>query len=283
MLETALIACVLLAATPVLAAQPSSSGPSPAEIEKAERAFAADGLALGIRDSFLAHMADDAIVFSPGPVNAKALYEKRPSSKTPKLEWWPQRVVIARSGDLGLSVGPWAINDKRGAYYATIWRKVSGETWKWVYDGGGDADGAKGPDPATPSTQGPIAAHGAGSPAAGFAQARAAEDQLAKAAAQDAASAYDAVLSADALLTGPGGTKALAVDDLQGRRALRPATMSLTPVGGGASRAGDMVWIHGQAHWTADGPKPVTAHYMHVWQRRAEGWRLIFETLINDT
>jgi ketosteroid isomerase-like protein len=278
MLKTALIACALLAATPTVAATPS-----PAEIEKAERAFAADGVALGIRDSFLAHMADDAIVFSPGPVSAKALYEKRPSSKTPKLEWWPQRVVIARSGDLGLSVGPWAINDKRGAYYATIWRKGPDGTWKWVYDGGGDADGAKGPDPATPAVQGPIAVQGAGSPAAGFAQARAAEDQLAKAAAQDAASAYDAALSLDALLTGPGGTKALAVDDLAGRRKLRPAVMVLTPVGGGASKAGDLVWIHGQAHWNGDGPKPVAAHYMHVWQKRADGWRLIFETLINDT
>jgi hypothetical protein len=34
-----------------------------------------------MRDSFLKHMADDAIVFRPGPVSAKALYEKRPSSK----------------------------------------------------------------------------------------------------------------------------------------------------------------------------------------------------------
>jgi ketosteroid isomerase-like protein len=277
MLKTALIASLLLAA-PVLAATPS-----PAEIESAERAFAADGAALGIRDSFLAHMADDAIVFSPGPVSAKALYVARPSSKTPKLEWWPQRVVIARSGDLGLSIGPWAIDGKRGAYYATIWRKDSGGAWKWVYDGGGDADGSKGPDPAAPSTQGPTASEGAGSAAAGFAQARAAEDQLAAVAARDAASAYDAVLSSDALLAGPGGTKALAVDDLEGRRGLRPAAMTLTPVGGGASRAGDLVWIHGEARWDAMGPKPVAAHYMHVWQRRAEGWRLIFETLINDS
>jgi ketosteroid isomerase-like protein len=277
MLKTALIACVLLSATPTLAATPS-----PAEIEKAERAFAADGLALGMRDSFLKHMADDAIVFSPGPVNAKALYTARPSSKTPRLEWWPQRVVIARSGDLGLSVGPWAINTKRGGYYATIWRKQPNGAWKWVYDGGGDGDAVKGPAPATPATQGPTAAQGAGSPAAGFAEARAAEDRLAADAARNAAGGYDAALSADALLTGPGGTRALAVDDLAGRRALRPAAMILTPIGGGASQAGDLVWIHGQARWTADGPKSVAAHYMHVWQKRAEGWRLIFETLIND-
>ena len=142
MLKTALIACALAVATPALAAK----APSPAEIEKAERAFAADGLALGVRDSFLKHMADDAIVFRPGPVGAKALYEKRPSSKAPRLEWWPQKVVIARSGDLGLSVGPAAVNGQRGGYYATIWRKAADGRWKWIYDGGAEADAASAPD-----------------------------------------------------------------------------------------------------------------------------------------
>ena len=277
MLKTVLIACALLVATPALCATPS-----PAEIEQAERAFAADGLSLGIRDSFLKHMADDAVVFRPGPVNAKALYEKRPSSKTPRLEWWPQRVVIARSGDLGLSVGPSAIGGKRGGYYATIWRKGADGSWKWVYDGGAEADASKAPSPETPATQGMLSAKGAGSAAAGFAQAREAEDQLAAAARRDAAMAYDAALSADALLTGPAGTDALAVDDLVSRRAARPTLMALTPRGGGASAAGDLVWIHGEAVWSAGDPKAVSAHYMHVWQRRAEGWRLIFETLNTD-
>ena len=53
--------------------------------------------------------------------------------------------------------------------------------------------------------------------------------------------------------------------------------------GGGASRAGDFVWTHGEAGWRDRDASPVKAHYMHVWQKRADGWRLIFETLINDT
>ena len=58
--------------------------------------------------------------------------------------------------------------------------------------------------------------------------------------------------------------------------------MDLTLRGGGASGAGDLVWTHGEARWNETGPKSVAAHYMHVWQRRPEGWRLIFEALIND-
>jgi ketosteroid isomerase-like protein len=277
MLKTVLIASLLLA-TPALAAEPS-----PAEIEKAERAFAADGLTLGIRDSFLAHMADDAIMLRPGPVSAKALYEKRPSSKTPKLEWWPQKVVIARSGDLGLSVGPSAVNGKRSGYYATIWRKGSDGQWKWIYDGGAEADAASAPDASTPAIQGPTAAKGSRSPAEALAAARSAEDGLAKAAATDAPRAYRAVLASDAWLTGPGGTQGLKPSDLAGRISLRPARMTIRMDGGGASAAGDFVWTHGTASWTGHSETPIDTHYMHVWQKRPEGWRLIFETLNTDT
>jgi ketosteroid isomerase-like protein len=278
MLKTALIACALLAAAPAWAATPS-----PAEIERAERAFAADGLALGVRDSFLKHMADDAIVFRPGPVNAKALYEGRPSSKAVRLEWWPQKVVIARSGDLGLSVGPAAVNGQRGGYYATIWRKAADGQWKWIYDGGAEADGAKAPGQDTPAIHGPIARTGAKSPAAGFDAARLAETALAKAAENNAPNAYRTALPADAWLLGPEGTAGLTPDALAERIDARPERMILTLRGGGASAAGDLVWTHGEAGWVDHQEIIRHAHYMHVWQRRAEGWRLIFETLNTDT
>lgn len=283
MLKTALLASLLLAAAPALAATPPSPAPSsPAEIEKAERAFAADGLALGVRDSFLKHMADDAIVFRPGPVGAKALYETRPSSLTPRLEWWPQKVVIARSGDLGLSVGPWAIDGKRGGYYATIWRREPDGRWKWIYDGGAEAPASKAPGPATPAIQGPTATLGSPSPDAALVAVRKAEDRLAKAAIDDAPKAYRAALASDAWLTGPAGTEDLPPSDLAGRIGERPRRMAIKMDGGGSSAAGDFVWTYGTAHWVGHSDTPIDTHYMRVWQRRAEGWRLIFETLNTD-
>lgn len=275
-LPPALIAAAI--AGPALAQEISA-----APIEAAERAFAADGLALGIRGSFLKHMADDAIAFAPGPVSARELYEKRPGTNEPRLFWWPQKVVIARSGDLGLSFGPWSIDDKRGGYYATIWRKGADGVWKWVYDGGAEADPGKAPGPDAAAQVGPPAPEGAASQAQGFEAARDAEAALAAAASTDAPAAYRAVLTADAWLLGPKGSKTLAGNDLSARLALRAASIALRPQGGGASGAGDLVWTHGEATWSGPDNKPVAAHYMHVWQKRAEGWRLIFETLINDT
>ena len=273
---------ILLAAALLASAAPASAADHPAAaIEAAERAFAADGLALGVRDSFLKHMADDAIVFRPGPVSAKALYEKRPSSKTPRLEWWPQRVVIARSGDLGLSVGPWAIDGQRGGYYATIWRKDAGGDWTWIYDGGAAADANAAPDPETPASLGPVAPKAASSQAVGLADAKAAEAQFAEQAGLDAPTAYRAVLAPDALLLGPNGAENLRADAIEARIASW-ISMAFVPLGGGASMAGDLIWTYGEVGWAAHDETAVHAHYMHVWQKRADGWRLIFETLNND-
>lgn len=276
MLKT-LLAVALIVATPAFAADHPA-----APIEAAERAFAADGLTYGIKGSFLRHMADDAIMFAPGPVNAKDLYSGRPGTNEPKLEWWPQHVAIARSGDLGLSVGPAQVNGKRYGYYSTIWRKGAGGEWKWIYDGGAEADTASASGPEIPADKAPVAPAGATSQAVGLEEAQAAEAALVVQAARDAPAAYRAALSSDAWLLGPRDSKSLAASDLAGRLAIRPAAMTLSPLGGGASGAGDFVWTYGEAAWTGKDATPVKAHYMHVWQKRAEGWRLIFETLNQD-
>jgi hypothetical protein len=67
-------------ALPAAAAKKPAPAPpplTPAPVVAAERAFAADGVALGIKQSFLQHMADDAIVFQPDPVNAREAISAR--------------------------------------------------------------------------------------------------------------------------------------------------------------------------------------------------------------
>jgi ketosteroid isomerase-like protein len=283
MLKTLFIAALALVAADGVSAAPRTPA---AQIEAAERAFAADGATMGVKGAFLKHMADDAIVFDPAPVNARALYEARSNKDELKLQWWPAWVVAARSGDLGLSTGPWAIDGRRGGWFATIWRRDADGVWRWIYDGGAQADVLSAPGPETPAAFGPVAKTGEASPAGAFDAVRALETTLSREARQDTAKAYKAFLSADARLLGPRGTRTLASTALDPRLAQRPTPMSLILRGGGASRAGDLVWTHGEAKWPGNdegaGQKSVAGHYMHVWQRRPEGWRLIFETLIND-
>jgi ketosteroid isomerase-like protein len=279
MLKTVLIACVALMGASTAQAEPKSAAD---QVEAAERAFAADGLALGVKRSFLKHMADDAIIFTPGPTNARAFYEGRATEAGPKLEWWPAWIVVAKSGDLALSTGPSFFDGKPGGWFSSIWRKDADGVWRWIYDGGSAADPVAAPVLATPAVKGPVAKTGEASPAKAFDAVRAAEAMLSQSAQKDASQAYKAVLAPEAHLIGPRGTRALIPTAIEERLKLHPTAMRLTLRGGGASKAGDLVWTHGEASWNSTGQNSVQAHYMHVWQRRPEGWRLIFETLIND-
>jgi ketosteroid isomerase-like protein len=279
MLKIILIACVAFVDADAALARPK---PPADQVEAAERAFAADGLAWGVKRSFLKHMADDAIIFTPHPINARAFYEARAAEAGPKLEWWPAWVVAARSGDLALSTGPSFFDGKPGGWFSSIWRKDADGTWRWIYDGGSAADALSAPARTTPAVKGVVSGIGEGSPAKAFDAVRAAEEILSQTAQKDAAQAYKAILATDAHLLGPRGARALPPTAVEARLNLRAATMRLVLRGGGASRAGDLVWTHGEATWDQAGQNSVQAHYMHVWQKRPEGWRLIFETLIND-
>ena len=101
----------------------------------AERTFAADASARSTREAFLAALADDGLVFAPGPINGKRIWEARAGDKN-RLEWAPAVAEIAASGDLGYTSGPWRFT-KEGAdkptasgQFFTVWRKQADGSWK---------------------------------------------------------------------------------------------------------------------------------------------------------
>src|SRR5207247_10493376 len=75
-------------------------------IAEAERAFAKAAATKGTRDAFLEFLADDGIIFQPGPVNAKKFWGERPSRRG-LLSWEPIFSDVSRAGDLGYTTGPW--------------------------------------------------------------------------------------------------------------------------------------------------------------------------------
>ncbi len=270
------MALAVLAAAPA----PAFAAADPATVAAAERAFAADGLALGIRDSFLKHAADEAIVLRPDAVRARALYAGRPDDKGgPPLVWWPLWAGVARSGELGFTTGPATYDGKPSGVYFTIWARQSDGGWKWIFDSGVDADASAAPGPASPTAFLPVARAGAGSASAAMAQVAAVEADLAKRAGQDLVAAYREVLDADSRVQGspapPAHDRPAVLRELK----TRPAAMQLSPLGGRASSAGDLVWTYGDARWTADA-KPARGHYVRVWQKRSAGWKLVFDELI---
>jgi ketosteroid isomerase-like protein len=110
----------------------------------AEKNFAQMSMEKGMREAFLANLAEDGIVFDPGPVNGKKLYAKRPASDA-LLSWQPIFADVARAGDLGYTTGPWEYKKNKGdekpsAYgqFFSIWKRQNDGKWKVVLDGGVD-------------------------------------------------------------------------------------------------------------------------------------------------
>ena len=252
----------------------------PAPVISAERAFAARAAVVGVNPSFLEYMADGAIIFGPDPVLAKAFYGAQPAGKTPKeggplLTWWPNFAGVARSGDLGFTTGPATINGKRGIFYVTVWARQPDGGWKWVYDGGIDADGAAAPGPeAAPAILPPGDAQPL-APATAMDQVRAAEIALAAHARTDAAQALKAVLARDARVQGSPAAPATEPAAVARELGTRAKAIAFGPLGGGASKAGDLVWTYGDARWDQG-----RGHYVRIWQRRAGKWALVFDQII---
>jgi hypothetical protein len=273
------LAALALSATATQAAPAKPADPAP--VVAAERAFAARAGVIGIAPSFLEYMADDALVFSPDPLLAKAVYSVRPPPKLPKdggplLNWWPNYAGVARSGDLAFTTGPATVNGgKPGIFYFTVWSRQKDGGWKWVFDGGVDADGAGSPGPEVapltlpPGDARPLA------PDIAMNQVRAAEIALAARAKAGTAAAYKAVLASDARVQGSPTAPATSPDAVDRELATRAKTIAFGPLGGSASKAGDLAWTYGDARW--DGGR---GHYVRIWQRRAGKWALVFDQII---
>jgi ketosteroid isomerase-like protein len=272
----------LILAAGLLLALPAAAGVAPLTpkaVVEAERAFAADGAALGIKQSFLKWMADDALVFNPDLARARPLYESRPDRKGPLLEWWPVWAGIARSGDLGFTTGPYTVNGKPGAFYFTVWKKQPDGTWKWIFDGGADADpkGAPGKG-AVPAYLAPSRQPGR-YPEGAEAELAKVEAALAERADKDAVAGYRAVLACDGRLYTEGRPPAIGCGQFDAALEARPHQMFLQPLGVVMSASGDLAFTHGGASW-GQGPAFRRANYARIWQRRAEGWKLVFDELV---
>ena len=274
---------IALAVAGILGGAPAfgaSSATDPAPVIAAERAFSARAAELGVAQSFLDNMTDDAIVFAPDPVKAKSVYGGRPPEKTPKeggplLAWWPNFAGIARSGDLGFTTGPAEANGKRIVHYFTVWQRQADGGWKWVYDGGAESDASRAPGPHAPvqvmrpGDAAPL------SPQLAMDQVKAAEAGLADRANKDAAAAYTPVLVADARMQGSPLAPATTPEAVAKELATRAKAIAFSPLGGAASKAGDLAWTYGDARWTGG-----RGHYVRIWQRRGGAWKIVFDQIL---
>jgi ketosteroid isomerase-like protein len=113
----------------------------PAELLRADSAFATLSVQSGAKNAFLAFSAVEAISFgggvqiSQGREAIGAGFDSFPAGAV--LEWWPVAAEIAPSGDLGCTIGEAKIASlNHYSKYLTIWRRQQDGGWKFVADGG---------------------------------------------------------------------------------------------------------------------------------------------------
>lgn len=139
MKKLALLIPVLLGAC---AGAPTARAPvdNTASLAAAETAFAAHSVREDMRAAFRAAFAPDGVFVRNGWTISNDWLRTQPAPPI-VLDWRPQYVEVAASGDLGLSTGPWKITSKAKpdtpptfGQFVSVWRRDGGGPWKVAVD-----------------------------------------------------------------------------------------------------------------------------------------------------
>jgi ketosteroid isomerase-like protein len=242
----------------------ASPAASPAPVIAAERAFAARAGEVGWIPAFREYTAPDGEIAQPsGYASATAELAETPDDGNRNLFWWPAYAGISRDAGFGFTTGPVSFDEARTprGHYFTVWRRQPDGSWKWIYDGG----------------VGPIAEPNQIAPDVA--------DVPALPVATTAARSADAAI-AEVRALEQGGALAYAADARRYRTRTAPMTGAPRDAPEGivynlhrveAASSGDLVMVLGTAQWSAEGGEGLFAR---MWQRRAEGWRIVYDQLV---
>ena len=274
------VLCLFSIALSCRAAEPDPLEAARAMVE-AERKFYQTGQEKGTRAAFLAFLADDGIVFRPGPLNGKEVWEKRPQTGF-DLVWEPTFAVMARSGDFGYDTGPakWRAK-KEGEFsghgqFVSVWKKQKGGAWKVALDCGiENPEPAGRPDPleVDPSTSSKAATD----IEIRRKNLREAQEKLSEAARNDAVSAMLAFAADQIRVFRDGHFPAKGKET--GRSLLGDAgdKVSFVMMGGEVSSSADLAYAYGK-YSSAREKGTEQGHYLHIWQTDATGsWKLVLD------
>jgi ketosteroid isomerase-like protein len=249
----------------------------------AEKAFARTAAEKGTREAFLQYLADDSILFAPGPVPGKEAWQARPAP-TSFLSWYPVVADISWAGDLGWDTGPWELRPKGKTdknvlhgFFITLWRKQADGTFKAEFDGGGS--NAAPPASLTevkiakalpPEVVNPPKLD----PATGQALLLRADRALAKTAADKGFAATLAdVLTDDARLHREGALPVVSKNGILAVLNAHPAKVVWSPLQARVASSGDLGYTIGKEQIDAE-----EGHYLRIWKKPGSGpWKVVLD------
>ena len=249
---------------------------------EAERKFYQTGQEQGTRAAFLAFLADDGIVFRPGPVNGKATWEKRPETGF-DLIWEPTFAVMARSADFGYDTGPakWRANKKEEKFsgygqFISIWKKQKDGSWKVALDVGIENSEPTGKS----ETLRTILPADSKTPADLNAAQKSrwdAQQIFAEAAKSDSAAATLASAADEIRVFRDGHFPAIGKEAARTLLTQTGGKMTVQMLGADMSRSADLSYTYGKYSQARD-KGAEQGHYFQIWQTdNAGAWKLVLD------
>jgi len=255
---------------------------------QAERDFATAAAARGTRDAFLEFLADDGILFQPGPVNGKKFWTERQPRKG-LLSWEPIFADVSRAGDLGYTTGPWEFrpngpDDKPVAFgqYFTIWKKQADGSWKFVLDRGVVSEKPF----ASKILQFPLHDEESTSEAKfnveeGRALLRKLEKDFSDQSVTNGLPAFDAYLAEDVRLLRENTAPVLGKNEALNLVSARMGRLSWTPAVADISASGDLGYTYGVFEFKSGAAVVEHGSYVRVWKKQGK-WRVVVDVMSPD-
>jgi ketosteroid isomerase-like protein len=257
----------------------------------AEQAFARTAGETGIKEAFLAFLAEDSVLFRPQPVPGRKFLLDRPPSPG-KLTWRPIFADVSSAGDLGYTTGPYeyrkdAADAAPASYgnYFTIWKKQPDGMWKVLID-----YGTSNPQPtknlpdfdagrAKPST----ASNTPVNPEQIAATLTELDRQLSSISAIQGEGALREHIANDARFLRPGRQPAVGASEVRSLLVAGPGAWTWEPIKSGASRSGDLGYTYGRFELQTDEPGDMSiqkGYYLRVYKHQPKtGWRIVVDVL----
>jgi len=107
----------------------------PSSVIAAELAFARAAQEKGQWTAFAEYATEDAVMFVPQPVNARA-WLKQQANPAQAVRWQPHQVWSSCDGTLAVTKGAWQRPNGAVGYFTTVWERQRDGQYKWVMDQG---------------------------------------------------------------------------------------------------------------------------------------------------
>jgi ketosteroid isomerase-like protein len=254
---------------------------------QAEMSFAAMSVEKGRRTAFTTFLADDSILFRPGPVAGREWFIQAPESKG-ILNWRPAVAMISASGNFGYTTGPWQFYEQSmreppvsNGQFLSFWRKDSDGLWKVVVDFGN-----MNPPPAADDSS--VLKRQLQSTSVPCDMQTATETVLREDSAfatmtreNGTLKAFPLYLHESARLLRDNAHPAIGVEKIKEYLSLSAERLKWEPLAAGVSDSCDLAYTYGNGQLEI-GQESQAAHYMRIWLREGETWKVAADLIVPD-